>query len=75
MSDSTGILHMAVAPARHMTRREFRHRAGDCGRLLFVGYLPPGTHIEIRCPACGRIHVIHVEPAGPAIVDMEQQFG
>ena len=62
---------VCVAPARRGARREYRHRAEHCSRLLFVGYLPPGTHIEIRCPACGRIHVIHVEPA----VDMEQPFG
>jgi hypothetical protein len=39
-------------------RREYRHRSGHCSRLLFTGYLGPGTRIEMRCPACGRIHVI-----------------
>lgn len=62
---------VCVAPARHAARREYRHRAGQCSRLLFVGYLPPGTHIEIRCPACGRIHVIRVGES----VDTEQPFG
>jgi len=47
-------------PSRYHARRAYRHRVRDCGRLLFVGYLPPGTYIEIRCPTCGRIHVIQV---------------
>ena len=71
MTEAIGATSVTTTPARRMARREYRHRAAQCSRLLFVGYLPPGTHIEIRCPACGRIHVIHVEPG----VDMEQQFG
>lgn len=60
----SGVAVMTVTPVaatswRH-ARREFRHRTNKCSRLLFVGYLPPGTYIEIRCPACGRIHVIEV---------------
>lgn len=71
MSDSTGVTHMAAVPSRRAARREYRHRTPQCSRLLLVGYLPPGTHIEIRCPACGRVHVIDVDAA---VVDMEQQF-
>lgn len=52
-------------------RREYRHRLGNCARLLFVGTLPPGTYIEIRCPACGRLHIIDV-PFTPGGVDSEQ---
>ena len=63
MTEVTGTLLLS---SRYHARREYRHRARDCGRLLFVGYLPPGTRIEIRCPSCGRMHVIEV--------DIEQQF-
>ena len=63
MTEATGSLLLS---SRYHARREYRHRAKDCGRLLFVGYLPPGTRIEIRCPSCGRMHVIEV--------DIEQQF-
>ena len=46
-------------------KREYRHR--PCGRLLFVASLPPGTRIEIRCPACGQMHIIDVPvPVPPA---------
>lgn len=55
-------------------RQEYRHRGRQCSRLLFVGFLPPGTHIEIRCPACGRMHVIHV-PSAAELVDTEHEFG
>lgn len=65
----TSVTTLTAAPAHRNARREYRHRASDCGRLLFVGYLPPGTHIEIRCPACGRVHVIRVESD---IVDIAQ---
>lgn len=65
MTEATSSL---TTSSRYHTRREYRHRASDCARLLFVGYLPPGTRIEIRCPSCGRMHVIEVE------VDIEQQF-
>jgi hypothetical protein len=71
---------IAIGPWRR-ARREYRHAAAQCSRLLFVGYLPPGTHIEIRCPACGRVHVIDVAGGdkwsdestdGPPAVDTEQ---
>lgn len=67
---------ITAAGWRH-ARHEYRHRGGQCSRLLFVGYLPPGTHIEIRCPACGRMHVIDVPPAPAAavVIDTEQSFG
>lgn len=55
----------APAPWRRR-KREYRHR--PCGRLLFVASLPPGTHIEIRCPACGQMHVIDA-PAAPLPVE------
>lgn len=63
MSNGTAVTFLSP-PWRH-TRREYRHAARECSRLLFVGYLPPGTHIEIRCPACGRMHVIQVDAAAP----------
>lgn len=81
MSDSTGAgvgtaaVVTAVA-ARRGARRQYRHRAAQCSRLLFVGYLPPGTYIEIRCPACDRIHIIRVPPEeGDMVIDSEQEFG
>lgn len=49
-----------LAHAHNHVRRDYRHRAPDCTRLLFTGYLPAGTYIEMRCPACGRMHVIRV---------------
>ena len=55
---------------RH-ARREYRHRLESCSRLLFVGYLPPGTHIEIRCPSCGRMYVIDVPGNGTESFDTE----
>lgn len=62
----------ATHAPRRRYRREYRHRLGECSRLLFVGYLPPGTHIEMRCPACGRMHVIDVPAAATvAVVDSE----
>lgn len=27
-------------------------RCKECKKLLFRGRLPPGTRIEIKCPAC-----------------------
>lgn len=60
MSDSTSVTLVSSLPPRARARREYRHRAPQCSRLLFNGYLPPGTYIEIRCPACGRMHVIQV---------------
>lgn len=66
---------VAVAPRRRY-RREYRHRLGECSRLLFVGYLAPGTHIELRCPACGKMHVIDIPPAPAARqIDIEQTNG
>ena len=47
-----------VAVAWRPMRREYRHRAGHCSRLLFTGILAPGSRIEIRCPACDKMHVI-----------------
>lgn len=44
--------------------RPYRHRTGSCSRLLFEGYLPPGTHIRVRCPACGGMHLISIPIAG-----------
>lgn len=61
ISNSTAVTQTAVFATIRPIRREYRHHSGQCGRLLFVGYLPAGTHIEIRCPACGRLHVIDVE--------------
>ena len=58
-----------MSPYR-MQRREFRHRYQDCSRLLFVGYLAPGSRIEIRCPSCGRMHII--EEAQNSCIDVEQ---
>lgn len=43
--------------AKIIRARDYRH---TCGRLLFRGRLSPGTRIEIRCPKCGRIHIIEV---------------
>jgi len=40
--------------------RQYRHRSETCSRLLFKGYLPPGTHIRVQCPACGKMHHIDV---------------
>lgn len=71
-SGSTAVIRLAALPARNGARRAYRHRGGQCSRLLFVGHLPPGTYIEIRCPACGRLHVIYVTEAG--LVDSEQPF-
>ncbi len=68
MTEVTETTEATFISSRYHARREYRHRAKDCGRLLFVGYLPPGTRIEIRCPSCGRMHVIEVE------IDIEQQF-
>lgn len=68
---------IATLAPRRRYRREYRHRLGECSRLLFVGYLPPGTHIELRCPACGRMHVIDI-PASPPTdrqIDIEQTNG
>lgn len=69
-----------TAAPRRRYRREYRHRAAGCSRLLFAGYLPPGTHIEMRCPACGRMHVIDVPAAAPVVgaaagrqIDTEQK--
>lgn len=42
--------------------RAYRHREGHCSRLLFEAYLPPGTHIRVRCPACGGMHDIIMPP-------------
>lgn len=41
-------------------RVDYRHVTDQCTRLLFQGYLAPGTRIEIRCPSCGGMHVISV---------------
>lgn len=69
---------LTLSTWRHV-RHEYRHRQAQCSRLLFVGYLPPGTHIEMRCPSCGRMHVIDI-PAAPPIdtaadrqIDTEQK--
>lgn len=55
------VVQMSAAATFRQARREFRHRDSRCGRLLFVGYLAPGTRIEIRCPKCGRLHVVEAE--------------
>jgi phage FluMu protein Com len=49
---SNGIQGDNIAPPR----RDYRHH---CNRLLFRGSLPSGTYIEIRCPKCGRMHVLN----------------
>ena len=36
---------------------EYRH---TCGRMLFIGYLPPTTCLRIRCPRCGGMAVFDV---------------
>ena len=35
-------------------RKDYRH---SCGRLLFRGFLPPGSFIALRCPRCNLMHV------------------
>ena len=30
----------------------------NCGRLLFRAAIPTGLLLEIRCPKCGKLHVI-----------------
>lgn len=57
----TSVTTLVAAPAHRNARREYRHRSASCSRLLFTGYLPPGTYIEIRCPSCDRIHIIRVD--------------
>lgn len=57
--NTTGVT--ALSPRWRHARREYRHTARECSRLLFIGHLAPGTYIEIRCPACGRMHVIQVD--------------
>ncbi len=52
------VLELVTVTAWRPMRREYRHRAGQCSRLLFTGILAPGSRIEIRCPACDRMHVI-----------------
>jgi len=42
---------------------DFRCRGGrNCSRLLFRGYLPPNSRIEIRCPCCGKMNYYPAEP-------------
>ena len=45
-------------PSYRRRKQDYRHRSQTCNRLLFSGFLAAGTEIEIRCPACGRMHVI-----------------
>jgi hypothetical protein len=45
--------------------RDYRH---NCGRLLFHGFLMPGSRIEIRCPKCGIMAVY--EYSEPIIIDV-----
>lgn len=75
MSDSTSVIATTIlSSSRRNARRAYHHRARNCSRLLFTGYLPPGTYIEIRCPACGIMHVIQVQdtPAIAELIDIEQ---
>lgn len=46
--------------------KQYRHNVGDCNRLFFEGYLPPGAVIEIRCPRCGKMYRLGV-PEVPEI--------
>lgn len=50
--------------------RDYRHACigFSQGRLLFHGFLAPGTHIEIRCPRCGIMAVY--EYCEPIIIDV-----
>jgi phage FluMu protein Com len=45
--------------------RDYRHH---CGRLLFRGRIPEGTYIEVRCPKCGQMHTLEVQPNGTAVL-------
>lgn len=60
MTDSPG-----GAPASPPAKLDVRH---SCGRLLFRGLLAAGSVIEIRCPRCGRMHVIDTRPVVVALV-------
>ena len=44
--------------------RPYRHRTGRCSRLLFEGYLAPGTKVRLRCPKCGLMHVVTANTTG-----------
>jgi hypothetical protein len=51
-----------TAPANGKTQHarpappvDIRH---NCGRLLFRAVIPLGLYLEIRCPKCGRVHVV-----------------
>jgi phage FluMu protein Com len=44
--------------------RAYRHRTATCTRLLFEGYLAPGSHLHVRCPACGGMHLISIPMHG-----------
>jgi len=68
--NSTGTLNGKPPPARTYGKEAqpdaskqmspWRHRTSRCTRLLFDGYLPPGTRILGRCPACGGAYRIEI---------------
>ena len=47
-------------------RYDYRHRA--CNRLLFRGYLAPGSVLQIRCPKCGGMVTYKPDLDNPAIM-------
>ena len=39
-------------------RTDYRHH---CGRLLFKGYLAPGSRVDIRCFKCNTVAIVEPE--------------
>ena len=57
-----------LATVSKITYHDYRCRSNKvdgyaCNRLLFHGYLGPGSRIYIRCPKCGTAYVL--EPDEP----------
>lgn len=51
-ADATGVDRVVSDNERPKIHKyDYRHR--KCNRLLFRGYLSPGSIIQIRCPKCG----------------------
>jgi len=55
---------LAMTAALRVAAADYRH---NCGRVVFRGVLVEGSHIEMRCPKCGKMAVYEAKPLVAAV--------
>jgi len=43
--------------------KQYDYRCNRCGRRLFRAFLAPHSRVTARCPKCGQVLVVKMDPA------------